>query len=63
MAIPADLLEKVRSLDPLPITIQKLYRESDRERLSMADMATIIGLDEAVTANILRAANSASSGG
>jgi putative nucleotidyltransferase with HDIG domain len=63
MAIPADLLEKVRNLDPLPITIQKLYRESDRERLSMADMATIIGLDQAVTANILRAANSALFGG
>ncbi len=59
MPIPADFLNKIQRLEPLPITIQKMIPALNDEDVSLAEIARIIEFDQAIASNILKIANSA----
>jgi len=59
MPIPADFLNKIQRLDPLPITIQKMIPALHDEDVSLAEIARIIEFDQAIASNILKISNSA----
>jgi HD-like signal output (HDOD) protein len=63
MALPAGLLTKIRNLEPLPITAQRLTEALVGDELSVDEIADVIEFDSAVVANILRIANSSLYGG
>ena len=63
MAIPDGLLLSIEKLDPLPITAQKLIKALDDENAGPAQYAQYVEFDPAVTASVLRVANSAAYGG
>jgi putative nucleotidyltransferase with HDIG domain len=63
MAIPDGLLHSIDSLDPLPITAQKLIKALDDENQGPAQLAQVVEFDPAVTSSVLRIANSAAYGG
>ncbi len=58
MAVPENILDGIRQLRPLPVTVQRLSAALGREDVSPGKIADIIEYDGAVAANILRAANS-----
>lgn len=62
MALPQNLLEGIDDLEPLPITINNLVAKLGDDHVSSHEIAHIIEYDEAITATLLRAANSASLG-
>ncbi len=59
MAMTRDLLEGIDHLDPLPLTIQQLIVKLGDDTVSPREIAGIIEFDQAITATLLRAANSA----
>jgi putative nucleotidyltransferase with HDIG domain len=59
MPIPDGLLDKIEALEPLPITAQRLMEAAANEQVTVDEVTQIIEFDEAVTANIMRSANSA----
>ena len=63
MSVPEKLLEGIDRLEPLPFTLQKLVLYLDKPEVETTEIVQIIELDGAVTANILRMANSARFGG
>ncbi len=63
MSIPENILRGIDRLEPLPATVQKLILSLDDEDADFNEIATIIEFDKAITANILRVANSAAFGG
>jgi putative nucleotidyltransferase with HDIG domain len=63
MAIPANLLNGISRLDPLPITLQRLMRAVDDENVGTYQVGEIVQFDHAAVASLLRAANSAAFGG
>lgn len=63
MAISADILQGIESLDPLPITAQRLMSVLGDENVPFQDIVRIIEADAAVTSNLLRLANSPVFGG
>lgn len=58
MTIPAAVLKGIGDLDPLPVTAQKLMEVLAAEDVSMAEIAEIVEYDPAISANVLRVANS-----
>jgi putative nucleotidyltransferase with HDIG domain len=56
------LLDAIDRLEPLPLTVQKLTLALGAEDVGPGRIAQIIEYDEAITANILRVANSAAYG-
>lgn len=63
MPIPANLLEGISRLDPLPVTLQRLMKALDDEDAGAYQIREIVQFDHAVVASLLRAANSAAFGG
>jgi|APIni6443716594_1056825.scaffolds.fasta_scaffold90627_2 HD-like signal output (HDOD) protein len=63
MPIPANLLEGISRLDPLPMTVQRLMKALDDEESGAYQIGEIVQFDHAVVASLLRAANSAAFGG
>jgi len=61
--IPDKLLEGIKQLKPLPVTVQKLSAALGDENVNSHKIADIIEYDGAVAANILRVANSAAYAG
>lgn len=59
MSVPADLLEQIDALDPLPTTAQRLILLLGDEDISASEIAAVIELDQAIASNILRIRNSA----
>lgn len=58
MAIPEHLLDGVKRLDPLPITVQRLLAVINQETSNFNQIVDIVEYDPAVASNILRVANS-----
>jgi len=58
MAIPSHVLAGIRNLAPLPVTSQKLSAAIAKQDVSASEIARLIEFDEALSANILRVANS-----
>jgi len=63
MSVPENLLHGIERLEPLPFTLQRLVVYLDKPDVETAEIVQIIELDGAVTANILRMANSVRFGG
>jgi putative nucleotidyltransferase with HDIG domain len=63
MSVPEKLLHGIERLEPLPFTLQKLLVYLDKPEVETTEIVQIIELDGAVTANILRMANSVRFGG
>ena len=63
MAIPANLLEGINRLDPLPATLQRLMKALYDDNVGAYQVGEIVQFDHAVVASLLRAANSAAFGG
>jgi len=63
MSIPGEILDGIDRLEPLPLTVQKLILVLDDEAVDFREVAQIIEYDGAITANVLRVANSAAFGG
>jgi putative nucleotidyltransferase with HDIG domain len=63
MAIPANLLEGINRLDPLPVTLQRLMKALRDENVGAYQIGEIVQFDHAVVASLLRAANSVAFGG
>ena len=63
MAIPANLLDGISRLDPLPVTLQRLLKALEDESVGASQIGEIVQFDHAVVASLLRAANSAAFGG
>ncbi|MDM7916196.1 MAG: HDOD domain-containing protein [Candidatus Eisenbacteria bacterium] len=63
MSIPDSLLRGIGTLDPLPITAQRLIPLLQDEETPFREIVRVIEFDEAVVANILRMANSSYYGG
>ena len=63
MAIPGQLLRKVERLEPLPATLRRLMGLLGDEDVPFTAIVDVVEHDQAVAANILRSANSASMGG
>jgi len=63
MNIPEKVLDGIDRLEPLPITVQKLLVSLNDENVNFSEIAETIQYDGAITANILRTANSAAFGG
>jgi putative nucleotidyltransferase with HDIG domain len=59
MTIPAGFLDKIRNLDPLPITAHRLSQAVADDSVSINEIAELIEFDQAVATNILRISNSA----
>jgi putative nucleotidyltransferase with HDIG domain len=58
MTIPATLLDGIDQLAPLPLTVQRLLALLNRDDASMKEIIDTIRRDEAITATVLRMANS-----
>jgi putative nucleotidyltransferase with HDIG domain len=58
MAIPETLLDGIDQLAPLPLTVQRLLSLLNRDDASMKEIVETIRRDEAITATVLRMANS-----
>lgn len=58
MALPDRLLEGIHTLDPLPVTTQRLMEVLDEEDTPFGEIVGIVEHDAAVAANVLRIANS-----
>lgn len=63
MSIPEKILNGINRLEPLPITVQRLVVALHDENVNFTEVAQAIEYDGAITANILRTANSAAFGG
>lgn len=63
MSIPDRILAGIYRLEPLPMTVQKLIFMLDDEEVDFKEVAGIIEYDGAITANVLRVANSAAFSG
>jgi putative nucleotidyltransferase with HDIG domain len=63
MSIPEKILDGIDRLEPLPITVQKLLVTLNDENVNFNEITEAIQYDGAITANILRTANSAAFGG
>ncbi|MBZ5499816.1 MAG: HDOD domain-containing protein [Acidobacteriia bacterium] len=63
MSIPEKVLDGIDRLEPLPITVQKLLVALQDQSADFNEIAQTIEFDGAITANILRTANSAAFGG
>lgn len=63
MAIPANLLDGISRLDPLPVTLQRLFKALPDESVGASQIGEIVQFDHAVVSGLLRAANSAAFGG
>jgi putative nucleotidyltransferase with HDIG domain len=63
MGIPDKILDGIERLEPLPITVQKLLVALNDEDTNFNEITEAIEYDGAITANILRTANSAAFGG
>jgi putative nucleotidyltransferase with HDIG domain len=57
--IPDDLLDGISSLEPMPVTIQKLLTVLKGDDFDLREVVQIIEYDGAITSNLLRMANSA----
>jgi len=53
------ILKSIRALPPFPVTIQKVMALAGDPDSSLTELAAVIRLDQAITANILRICNSA----
>jgi putative nucleotidyltransferase with HDIG domain len=58
MALPAGLIRKIGNLAPMPLTAQRLLTVINDETVSLADLAKIVEIDEALVSNTLKVANS-----
>ncbi len=63
MAIPANVLDGIQRLEPLPMTLQRLVKALHDENIGAYQIGEIIQFDHAVVASLLRVANSAAFGG
>jgi putative nucleotidyltransferase with HDIG domain len=63
MAIPANLIDGIKRLDPLPVTLQRLLKALRDDNTGASEVGEIVQFDHAVVAGLLRAANSAACGG
>jgi len=63
MGIPANLLDGISRLDPLPVTLQRLMKALHDEDVGVYHIGEIVQFDHAVVASLLRVANSAAFGG
>jgi putative nucleotidyltransferase with HDIG domain len=63
MAIPPNLLNGIKRLDPLPVTLNRLMSALRDENVGVYQIGEIVQFDHAVVAGLLRAANSAAFGG
>lgn len=63
MAIPAKLLDGIDRLEPLPLTLQRLLILLQNDDYPMKEVIATIERDQAITATILRMANSPAYGG
>lgn len=59
MKINKRILKSIRALPPFPVTIQKVMALAGDPESSLTELAAVIRLDPAITANILRICNSA----
>ena len=59
MKINKRILKSIRALPPFPVTIQKVMALAGDPDSSLTELAAVIRLDQAITANILRICNSA----
>jgi HD-like signal output (HDOD) protein len=58
MAIPAGLIQRIRRLEPLPVTAQQLARAAQSEDVPLVRIASMVEHDQAVASTVLRVANS-----
>jgi putative nucleotidyltransferase with HDIG domain len=58
MAMPKDLLTGIDRLDPLPITIQRLFSMLGDEFTAPREIANAVEYDQAIAATLLKVANS-----
>ncbi len=58
MAIPQELVKGIDRLDPLPVTIQRLFTMVGEELPSPREIAEAVEYDQAVAATLLKVANS-----
>lgn len=61
--IPNNILDGVSRLDPLPMTARRIAATIGKEDSNVREIADIVQYDAAITANVLRVANSAAFGG
>lgn len=59
MKLNKRILKSIRALPPFPVTIQKVMALAGDPDSSLTELAAVIRLDQAITANILRICNSA----
>jgi putative nucleotidyltransferase with HDIG domain len=59
MKINKRILKSIKTLPPFPVTIQKVMTLAGDPDSSLTELAAVIRLDQAITANILRICNSA----
>ena len=59
MKINKRILKSIKTLPPFPVTIQKVIALAGDPDSSLTELAAVIRLDQAITANILRICNSA----
>ncbi|HNQ02732.1 MAG TPA: HDOD domain-containing protein [Syntrophales bacterium] len=59
MKLNKRILKSIRTLPPFPVTIQKVMALAGDPDSSLTELAAVIRLDQAITANILRICNSA----
>ena len=59
MKLNKRILKSIQSLPPFPVTIQKVMALAGDPDSSLTELAAVIRLDQAITANILRICNSA----
>ena len=59
MKINKRILKSIKTLPPFPVTIQKVMSLAGDPDSSLTELAAVIRLDQAITANILRICNSA----
>ena len=57
--VTQDILSHVRSLPPLPLAVQRLLAVADDPDVNISELTQVIEKDQALTAHILRVANSA----
>lgn len=58
MTVPTHLLDHVNNLDPLPMTAQRLLEALSNENVTIKEIAEIVEYDQAISANVVRIANS-----
>ena len=59
MKLNKRILKSIKTLPPFPVTIQKVMALAGDPDSSLTELAAVIRLDQAITANILRICNSA----